>query len=150
MLWRGDPLLPRVLHRIERLVSDRGDDFFITKTGRRIEKPMSDRDYDLFFTDTGQLVKSHGLTACVPPCAIHAPTEHHMRTWPLHWRGDRGIMERICSHGIGHPDPDDIKIRAGLDCGTHGCDGCCRGPAPVEEANDEATTDHHGENDATK
>ncbi len=52
-------------------------------------------------------------------CVVHAPSEHHMRDWPLTWRGDRGIMERACPHGIGHPDPDDI----GDD--VHGCDGCC-------------------------
>jgi hypothetical protein len=38
-------------------------------------------------------------------------------------------MERICSHGVGHPDPDDIafKFENGLDdaMGVHGCDGCC-------------------------
>lgn len=106
---------------------------------------MIDRDYELFFIDTGQLVKSHGLSVCVPPCAIHSPSEHHMRTWPLHWRADRGIMERVCSHGIGHPDPDDIKIRMRNGDGIHGCDGCCRPPA-VKETDDETarpdTVDH--------
>jgi hypothetical protein len=34
-------------------------------------------------------------------------------------------MERICEHGIGHPDPDDRRIRTGEDMGDHGCDGCC-------------------------
>lgn len=52
-----------------------------------------------------------------------------MRDWPQFWRDDRGLMERICSHGIGHPDPDDLayKIRTGGDDaeGVHGCDGCC-------------------------
>jgi hypothetical protein len=63
-------------------------------------------------------------------CSIHHPSGHHMRTWPLNWRGDRGIMERICDHDIGHPDPDDAdyrRIRDGenADPGIHGCDGCC-------------------------
>jgi hypothetical protein len=32
-------------------------------------------------------------------------------------------MERICEHGIGHPDPDQImRDEAGW---VHGCDGCC-------------------------
>jgi hypothetical protein len=34
-------------------------------------------------------------------------------------------MERICDHGIGHPDPDDIRVRERWDEGVHGCDGCC-------------------------
>lgn len=57
----------------------------------------------------------------VTPCTIHSPSEHHMRGWPLLWRGDRRIFERTCPHGVGHPDPDDI-----FDEGVHGCDGCCR------------------------
>jgi hypothetical protein len=60
-----------------------------------------------------------------PPCCIHAPSEHRLNMAPLHWRYDRQIMERICPHGIGHPDPDDHKIQLGLDDGVHGCDGCC-------------------------
>lgn len=53
-------------------------------------------------------------------CSIHNPSDHHMRNWPLHWRDDRGICERTCPHGIGHPDPD------GIGDGVHGCDGCCQ------------------------
>lgn len=55
-------------------------------------------------------------------CTIHNRSDHHMRTWVQHWREDRGIMERICKHGIGHPDPDEIS-----DDTVHGCDGCCWG-----------------------
>ena len=53
-------------------------------------------------------------------CPIHNHSNHHMKEWPQHWRGDRGIMERICPHGIGHPDPDDPTTDR-----IHGCDGCC-------------------------
>lgn len=62
------------------------------------------------------------------PCVIHAPTLHHMRTWRLHWRGDRGIFERICQHGVGHPDPDQFAFwkKTGRDYeAVHGCDFCC-------------------------
>ena len=55
------------------------------------------------------------------PCVIHHPSDHHMRDWPLNWRQDRGLMERICPHGVGHPDPDDVNPDT-----VHGCDGCCR------------------------
>lgn len=34
-------------------------------------------------------------------------------------------MERICKHGIGHPDPDDLKVQSSWAEGVHGCDGCC-------------------------
>lgn len=62
------------------------------------------------------------------PCCIHNPTDHHMVDWPQFWRDDKGLMERICEHGIGHPDPDDRLIRGPEPskwAGVHGCDGCC-------------------------
>lgn len=74
-------------------------------------------------------------------CTIHNPSDHHMKDWPMTWRGDRGIMERMCTHynadgtidyQIGHPDPDDAAYRkrrdgesGRYDSGIHGCDGCC-------------------------
>lgn len=61
------------------------------------------------------------------PCCIHNPSNHPLRAAPLAWRPDRRIMERQCPHGIGHPDPDDVTVRAGG--GVHGCDGCCFPPA---------------------
>ena len=62
-------------------------------------------------------------------CSIHNRSAHIMRSFPQHWRSDRRIMERICPHGIGHPDPDDYKIMTRADRGVHGCDGCCSGKA---------------------
>ena len=51
-----------------------------------------------------------------------------MRGWPLLWRDLRGIFERTCEHGIGHPDPDQFdyweKIGTSFET-VHGCDGCC-------------------------
>jgi hypothetical protein len=57
-------------------------------------------------------------------CCIHNPSDHHMKEWPQNWMGDRGIMERICRHGIIHPDPDDPAFKNPIE-GVHGCDGCC-------------------------
>jgi hypothetical protein len=45
-------------------------------------------------------------------------------------------MERKCTHGVGHPDPDEIRIINGEDDGTHGCDGCCIRFATQEECED--------------
>lgn len=62
-------------------------------------------------------------------CVIHNPTDHHMRAFNLIWRDDRGLFERICPHGIGHPDPDQFEFwkKVGMEyMGVHGCDGCCR------------------------
>lgn len=83
-----------------------------------------------YITGTGQKLMVHPASECAgQPCPIHNPSEHPMRDFPTHWRDDRGIMERICPHGIGHPDPDDFRIRNGEDKGVHGCDGCCSGQA---------------------
>jgi len=66
-------------------------------------------------------------------CCIHNPSNHHMRDWPMNWREDTGVMERICTHGVGHPDPDDAahKVRGGrADLTVHGCCGCCAAFGP--------------------
>jgi len=76
---------------------------------------------------TDQKLLVHKRENCVGKiCCIHKPTDHHMIDFPQNWRYDRGIMERICPCGVGHPDPDDFQIRHSLDNGIHGCCGCCR------------------------
>lgn len=67
------------------------------------------------------LVNVHDETVCAGNrCTIHNLSDHHMRSWPQNFREDRGIMERLCPHGVGHPDPDDPTTDT-----VHGCDGCC-------------------------
>ena len=58
-------------------------------------------------------------------CPVHNPSSHHMRKWPLNYRMDRGITERICKCGIGHPDPDDYICNKDSVHAIHGCCGCC-------------------------
>ena len=75
-------------------------------------------------------LRTHPSYACNGEyCTIHNRSDHSMRSFPQRWRGDRGIMERICPHGVGHPDPDDYKLRGknGYYEAIHGCDGCCAG-----------------------
>ena len=89
-----------------------------------------------YITGTGQKVYVHNKEDCEGEyCVIHNPSDHHMKDWPTHWRDDRRIMERICPHGVGHPDPDDLAFKKRIakkfgrddyDKGIHGCDGCCR------------------------
>lgn len=65
-------------------------------------------------------------------CVAHNPSDHSMRNLPLVYRSDTNLFERVCEHGIGHPDPDslDYFLREGEDhMAVHGCDGCC---TPVE------------------
>lgn len=87
-----------------------------------------------YWTEMHTLTQMRGIhseTVCTGEvCVIHNPTGHHMRTWPLHWRTDRGIFERICPHGTGHPDPDHLPRWKALGWeinAVHGCDGCCWG-----------------------
>ena len=54
-------------------------------------------------------LNAHSLEDCLGEvCCIHKMTDHSMRGFPQLWREDRRIMERICPHGVGHPDPDDV------------------------------------------
>ena len=85
-----------------------------------------------YTTGTGQKMIVHDRKDCAGRnCCIHNPSNHHMKDWPTHWREDRGIMERICEHGVGHPDPDDLAFQERISydgscySGVHGCDGCC-------------------------
>lgn len=79
---------------------------------------------------------THSADVCAddPACCIHKPSNHPLRDSMLNWRADRGLMERICDHGIGHPDPDDLAHKRrtltpeqyrGHAYESHGCDGCC-------------------------
>jgi len=76
------------------------------------------------------LVGVHPEGTCLGEhCTIHNRSSHAMRGFVQQWRSDRRIMERICTHGVGHPDPDEFKLtrmnrHAEL---VHGCDGCCGG-----------------------
>lgn len=94
-----------------------------------------DEDVEVSYTGTGQRLAHHHQRLCEgQACAIHRPSNHHMTMWKLHFRSDRPpLMERICRHGVGHPDPDalawlntqpNFKTHA---WGVHGCDGCCVG-----------------------
>ncbi len=74
------------------------------------------------------LVNVHDADKCHGEyCTIHNNSDHHMKDWPQNWRPDRGIMERLCSHGVGHPDPDDPAMKFDYER-IHGCDMCCHDP----------------------
>ena len=85
----------------------------------------------LFMTPDGQnYLRTHELNDnCIKDgCLVHAPTVGPLSDAPYNWRGDRGIMERICTHGVGHPDHDGAAYqrRIGREFeNVHGCDGCC-------------------------
>lgn len=80
----------------------------------------------------------HEADICVGhPCPYHGPSNHLMKNWPKTQRMDAfafGLVERLCPHGTGHPDPDSVEWLESLantrnkgSWGIHGCDGCCGG-----------------------
>jgi hypothetical protein len=68
-------------------------------------------------------------------CIVHRPLHTHMDNWPVIYRYDRGIFERLdVLTGIGHPDPSqfDYWAESGqMHLAAHGCDGACALP-PVK------------------
>lgn len=90
------------------------------------------------FTDAygRTIIRVHSISECEgrESCCIHNPSKHALREAKISVRipGPFDIkplhMERICEHGVGHPDPDDMlywKSRGEESMGVHGCDGCC-------------------------
>ena len=86
------------------------------------------RTYEEWVDPSGQTYYVHPSKNCEGErCLIHNPTDHIMRDWPIVLR-ETGLIERTCSHGIGHPDPDSVDYlnrTIGKGWGVHGCDGCC-------------------------
>lgn len=72
----------------------------------------------------------HPASACVGrPCPFHNPSNHKMKNWPINVRLDnKGLVERFCTCGVAHPDPDSVAYFRGIGIdymSVHSCDGCC-------------------------
>ena len=95
----------------------------------RVKKSQQDKAQvmDLVYLENTDIkIWTHKKDVCSGHhCTIHNLSNHSMRKFPQHWRSDRAIMERICPHGVGHPDPDEYKLTIAKHEGVHGCDGCC-------------------------
>lgn len=102
---------------------------------------MDENIGDLIGMPDGRVLKTHGKDECSgTPCVLHSPSDHPLKDAPLQWRSERAMMERVCEHGIAHPDPDDRahwERRLGDDPASwefiearaqHSCDGCCVPP----------------------
>lgn len=89
----------------------------------------------VWYAELGNLaMRTHSPRVCVGRrCVIHNPSDNvaNRQGWPYNWRGDRGLMERICTHGVGHPDVDDVAWQNSVyperAAAIHGCcqEGCC-------------------------
>ncbi|KQR17261.1 hypothetical protein [Cellulomonas sp. Leaf334] len=63
---------------------------------------------------------------------IHRPSRHPLQSAPMAWHAELGLLERICGHGIHHPDLDALAYArrtrgtsVGDEFAQHDCDGCC-------------------------
>lgn len=74
------------------------------------------------------LMNAHDRATCLStgrPCVLHNPTDHAQSSFPLIWRNDQGIFERLCPCGIGHPDSDQHECWASIDAMYKSVHGCC-------------------------
>lgn len=93
---------------------------------RPLPDPSDPEGRTWWINEAQRIFKVHLPTACTNrPCAMHHPSDHHMRSWPMEWVGGHrmlgGRLMRYCPHNQLHPDPDGIDPN---DCPD--CDGCCR------------------------
>lgn len=98
--------------------------------------------HDAIFLPDGTLLQTHPKWMCGTGfCCIHNPSDHPLRDAPMFWIDQFKSMDRLCSHGVRHPDPDDFafKVRVGVPhlllsvIGAHECDHCCHWPTKDED-----------------
>lgn len=107
---------------------------------RVIQMEMSQNVSD-FFADGG---RAHTREQCKATrkqgapkgCVLHRPTLHKLTGSKQILRSST-LIEDVCRHGVGHPNPDSaayLDWRDSLEGSvgswfSHGCDGCC---GPIE------------------
>lgn len=71
-------------------------------------------------------------------CAVHNPSNHHMKDWPQQFEPKLYEMYRICPHGHKHHDPDHIDYMVSSGKRTRGSFGytiaCMCGRPPFPQA----------------
>lgn len=98
---------------------------------------------ELWTLPSGVRLSIHDAPQCAGhPCPFHTPSDHPLKNASINWRSDRHLVERMCDHGVGHPDPDHLAwVRMALgeaasdERGVHGCcwERCC-GATPTTES----------------
>lgn len=82
------------------------------------------------------VISIHNPTQCAGrPCVFHNPSDHALSKAKVSYNESLHRVERVCSHGIHHPDVDEVvKVYDGfgeteaLKFAKHNdCDGCCLG-----------------------
>jgi len=76
--------------------------------------------------ESGQVINTHEGSECFGQwCAIHHQMSGPWGQWPRYWRDDRGILERICPCGIGHPVAEMYDWAIAHGQGYELVHGCC-------------------------
>jgi hypothetical protein len=77
--------------------------------------------------ESGQMLTNvHPRLECIGEwCPIHRPMPGPWSNWPRLWRDDRGIMERVCPCGIGHPVAEMYQWALENGQGFNLVHGCC-------------------------
>jgi hypothetical protein len=116
-LFPGDPVGQQMMRNVMRMEMSVGVSEFFTSGGR---------------THTKEQCKATRKQGAPKGCVLHKPTPHKLTGSKQILRRST-LIEDVCSHGIGHPNPDSARFlnwRDGYDPDkgswfTHGCDGCC-------------------------
>lgn len=78
-----------------------------------------------YTTGVGQVIVTHAQWSCIGDfCVVHRPMPGPWQDWPTRWRQDRGIMERVCPCGVGHPASEEYQWGGDMEhgcCGVHTC-----------------------------
>ncbi len=90
-------------------------------------------------THTKEQCKASRKAGAPKGCVLHRPTIHKLTGARQVLRAST-LIEDLCSHGVGHPNPDSAAYLNWRDktdhWGIHGCDGCC-GPLPKRYADED-------------
>lgn len=108
-------------------------DFQERMLAEELEMEKAGKTHDEWADCTGRkfFVHKRNVDCDIDGCAIHNPSYHPLSDAKQYMRSDKSwLIERICDHGIGHPDPDSAsfiaKQEGNKSIWVHGCDGCCR------------------------
>lgn len=84
------------------------------------------------------LVDIHSINLCASyACSIHHPSQHLMVGMLQVYDFDKKLMQRVCNHGVKHPDPDDralhLRSKDGFDLSHTCCSKHCCQPPVISE-----------------
>lgn len=89
-------------------------------------KGVTQGEPEVHLLESGQSLQTHNSGQCFGQwCAIHRPMPGPWESWPRQWRDDRGILERVCPCGTGHPVAEMYEWAIANGKGFELVHGCC-------------------------